>query len=90
MTRMTHHTIPVFMNILSPTFNLLLYFVSNTLTPSNSTFPFNPPSSQPPPPVFQPMTPSVPSAALTDLIKLFEGLDHTYTPEKVLLILVHA
>ena len=30
------------------------------------------------------MTPSVPFAALSDPIKLFDSLDHTYPPEKIL------
>ena len=51
----------------------------NSLPPSNSTYLFNPPSSQP-----LQMTPSVPFASLSDPIKLFDGLDHTYLPEKVL------
>ena len=54
----------------------------NPLPPSTSALPFNPPSSQPPPD--PQMTPSVPFAALSDPIKLFDGLDHTYSPEKFL------
>ena len=54
----------------------------NPLPPSTSAFPFSPPSSQTPP-IFQ-MTPSVHFAALSDPIKLFDGLDHTYPPEKFL------
>ena len=30
------------------------------------------------------MTPSVPFAALSDPMKLFDGLDHTYPTEKIL------
>ena len=30
------------------------------------------------------MPPSVPSASFSDTIKLFDGLDHTYSPEKFL------
>ena len=54
----------------------------NPLPLSTSAFPFNSPSSQPPP-VLQ-MTPSVPFAALSGPIKLFHGLDHTYPPGKYL------
>ena len=50
--------------------------------PPISTLPFNPSSSYPSFPF--PTTPSVPFAALSDPIKLFDGLDHTYPPEKVL------
>ena len=48
--------------------------------PHSSSFPTIPPSH------FQPIqpTPSVPFAALSDPIKLFDGLDHTYPPEKFL------
>ena len=49
---------------------------------STSTIPFNSSSLQPFPPF--PNTPSVPFAALSDPIKLFDGLDHTYPPEKFL------
>ena len=49
---------------------------------STSTIPFNSSSLQPFPPF--PTTPSVPFAALSDPIKLFDGLDHTYPPEKFL------
>ena len=49
---------------------------------STSTIPFNSSSLQPSPPF--PNTPSVPFAALSDPIKLFDGLDHTYPPEKFL------
>ena len=51
--------------------------------PQTSTNPFNTLTSQPPPPGSQ-MTPSVLFAALPDSIKLFDGLDHTYPPEKFL------
>ena len=54
----------------------------NPLPPSNSTIPFNPPSSYPSP-HFQ-MPPSAPFAALSDPIELFDGLDHTYLPENFL------
>ena len=40
-------------------------------------------SSQPVPPVFQ-MIPSVPFAALSDLINFSDGLDHTYPSEEFL------
>ena len=50
--------------------------------PPLSTVPFNPSSSYPSFPF--PPTPSVPFAALSDPIKLFDGLDHTYPPEKFL------
>ena len=50
--------------------------------PSISTVPFNPFSSYPSFPF--PTTPSLPFAALSDPIKLFDGLDHTYPPEKFL------
>ena len=53
----------------------------NSLPPT-STFSFNPSSSYPSFPF--PTTPSVPFAALSDPIKLFDGLDHTYPPEKFL------
>ena len=42
----------------------------------------NPTSSYPPP--LSHMTPSVRFAALSDPIKHFDGLDHTYPPEKIL------
>ena len=47
--------------------------------------PLHPPQSLAPPhfPIQQP-TPSVLFAALSDPIKFFDGLDHTYTPEKFL------
>ena len=51
-------------------------------TLSTSTKPFNSSSLHPSPPF--PTTPSVPFAALSDPIKLFDGLDHTYPPEKFL------
>ena len=54
----------------------------NPLPPSNSILPFNPPSSYPSP-HFQ-MPPFVQFAALSDPIKLFDGLDHTSPPEKFL------
>ena len=50
--------------------------------PPKSTLSFNPSSSYPSFPF--PTTPSVPFAALSDPIKLFDGLDHTYPPEKFL------
>ena len=53
----------------------------NSLPPT-STLSFNPSSSYPSFPF--PTTPSVPFAALSDPIKLFDGLDHTYPPEKFL------
>ena len=53
----------------------------NPLPPSTSSLPFNPPSSYPSP-HFQ-MTSSVHFVALSDPIKLFDGLDHTYPPGKV-------
>ena len=53
----------------------------NSLPPT-STLSFNPPSSYPSIPF--PTTLSVPFAALSDPIKLFDGLDHTYPPEKFL------
>ena len=46
-----------------------------------STLPFNSSLYSYPP---FPTTPSVPFAALSDPIKLFDGLDHTYPPEKFL------
>ena len=49
---------------------------------STSTIPFNSSSLHPSPPF--PTTPSVPFAALSDPIKLFDGLDHSYPPEKFL------
>ena len=49
--------------------------------PPNSTLPLNPSSYSSFP---FPTTPSVPFAALSDPIKLFDGLDHTYPPEKFL------
>ena len=49
--------------------------------PSHS-IPFNSSSSYPSFPF--PTTPSVPFAALSDPIKLFDGFDHTYPPEKFL------
>ena len=51
----------------------------NHLPPSNSTLPFNLPSSYPSPP-FQ-MPPSVPFAALSDPIKLFDGIYNAFSPE---------
>ena len=57
-------------------------FPLNPFPPSTSALPFNPPSSYPPP-LLQ-MTPSVPIAVLSDPIKLFDGLDQTYPPEKFL------
>ena len=56
------------------------YLPPKPLPPSTSAFPFNPPSSQPPP-VLQ-MTPFVLFATLST--KLFDVLDHTYPPEKFL------
>ena len=53
----------------------------NPFPPSDSTYPFNPPSSQPSLPGFR-MTPSVLLAALSDPKKLFTVLDHTFAPEK--------
>ena len=53
----------------------------NSLPPT-STLSSNPSSSYPSFPF--PTTPSVPFAALSDPIKLFDGLDHTYPPEKFL------
>ena len=53
----------------------------NSLPPT-STLSFNPSSSYPSFPF--PTTPSVPFAALSDPIKLFDGLDHTYPPENFL------
>ena len=53
----------------------------NSLPPT-STLSFNPSSSYPSFPF--PTTHSVPFAALSDPIKLFDGLDHTYPPEKFL------
>ena len=53
----------------------------NSLPPT-STLSFNPSSSYPSFPF--PTFPSVPFAALSDPIKLFDGLDHTYPPEKLL------
>ena len=47
-----------------------------------STLPFNSSSLYSSPPF--PTAPSVPFAALSDPIKLFDGLDHTYPPEKLL------
>ena len=38
--------------------------------------------SQPPPTVFQMLFPSVPSAALSDLFTLFDGLDYTNPPAR--------
>ena len=58
------------------------FYPPNPRPLSNSTLPFNPPSSYPSP-HFQ-MPPSVPFAALSDPNKLFDGLDHTYPPEKFL------
>ena len=55
----------------------------NPLPPSFSNFPFNSPPSQPPPSVFR-MTPSVLFPAVSDPIKVFDGLDHTCPPEKIL------
>ena len=52
------------------------------LPPSTSAFPFKPPSSQPP--LVLQITHSDPFAALSDPIKLFDGLDHIYPPEKFL------
>ena len=56
--------------------------LSNPLPPSTSAFPFIPLPSQPPPVLH--ITPFVPFAALSDPIKLFDGLDRTYPPEKFL------
>ena len=53
----------------------------NSLPPT-STLSFNPSSSYPSFPF--PTTPSVPFAVLSDPIKLFDGLDHTYPPENFL------
>ena len=53
---------------------------------STSTIPFNSSSLQPFPPF--PTTPSVPFAALSEPIKLFDGLDHTYPPKNSWHILV--
>ena len=53
----------------------------NSLPPTSSLS-FNPSSYYPSFPF--PTTPSVPFAALSDPIKLFDGLDHTYPPEKFL------
>ena len=50
--------------------------------PPTSTVPFN--SSSLYSSLHFPTTPSVPFAALSDPIKLFDGLDHTYPPEKFL------
>ena len=51
----------------------------NPFPPSTYTFPFNPPPSQTPPALQ--ITPSIPFAALSNPIKLFDGLDHTYPSE---------
>ena len=51
--------------------------------PQTSTHPFKTVTSQPPLLVL-PMTPSVPFAGVLDPIKLFDGLGHTYPPEKFL------
>ena len=50
--------------------------------PPTSTLAFNPSSTYSSIPF--PVTPSVPFAALSDPIKLLDGLDHTYPPEKFL------
>ena len=55
----------------------------NPPPPSTSTFSFNPASSQPPRSVFQ-MTPYVPFVAVSDPIKVFDGLVHTHPTEKFL------
>ena len=57
-------------------------FPPDPLPPSTSAIPLNPPSSYPPPLLH--MTLSVPFAALSDPIKLFDGLEHSYHPEKLL------
>ena len=51
--------------------------------PQTSTHPFNTLTSLPSSPGLL-MIPSIPFAALSDPFKLFDGLDHTYPPEKLL------
>ena len=56
----------------------------NPLPPSTSTYPNPPNSSQSHLSQLVSMTRAVPFAGFSDPFKLFDGLDHTYAPEKLL------
>ena len=79
-----HRTTLIFLSILL--FKTSPLILSNPLQtpliffPPTSTLAFNPSSTY----SSFPVTPSVPFAALSDPIKLFDGLDNTYPPEKFL------
>ena len=77
---LVHHSILASIVSLTLLFNFLIYLLVLT-PPQTSTPPFYTLTFKPPPLVLQ-MTPSVPFAAMSNPIKHFDSLDHTYPLEK--------